>query len=929
MASASFRETTPAAGFYAAYAWCLDPVLSLRDLFLRLGEELRHLGTREAEWEREECRINLYLFACAIACTVDDYLGGRRRNLERVAERVPRLRRAVKAAETSMDLASRLRSRLVNARVSAWRRQWGDCVDAACSLLLSGAADPFAALAERGLAGAASALPKQALARRMRIPEGFRCQDLAHQDVCAMTERACKSLAGKDRPVVVVGPRTAGAYFAPLAAAWLRSAGYARVRWITVRPRAGLDAAERRAVSESVAGGAAVLIIDDYQNTGRTLRLLLRALCELGAEPSDITVAIPAHPSRPDWTLANETARGVRFAALPPDEQYKARLLKSDWAAALLKERFGGKVAVRESAGTAALNAAIESHSADGFQVRLKRVFELDTSVGAQCRRVVAKSVGWGWLGYHAWIAGTRLGHWVPRPLALRDGILLSEWVGAPSLAARKESTELMADAFGAYVAERVRRLPLSGDPGLDSPAYRWCGWDDLTASLRGVYPRYIGHLKTRAIRKGLRRYVSPWPVLVDGSMRPADWLRCGGELRKTDFEHHNFGGGESDVVDSAWDLASAIFEFELSEQAEWRLVESYRAHCGDAGVVDRLTLYKILYALVVERAAAYWVGRTQAAERRQECNRRYNAARDFATFHLARHCGRTLGAMPTEWTRRLLFMDLDGVFDWSFFGFPHTTWSGVEALRRLRSAGFSVVLNTARSLAHVQEYCDAYRLPGGIAELGSVFWDAIRGQSILLTDAEAAWQLNLASRAVQELPGVFVDAGNVLSVRAYRYATGQTLPVGTTEVQNALKRAGCDKLTFYHSSADTYIVQQGRGKGAALRAVRANLGCSRDPVAAVGDSDRDVEMLADADLAYATANASAGVRELARRGKCRLTGGRLQMGLLEAARELCGDEGRALPRAASSDSLIDALLRVPDRGRLQRTFDALRWGTL
>jgi hypothetical protein len=87
--------------------------------------------------------------------------------------------------------------------------------------------------------------------------------------------------------------------------------------------------------------------------------------------------------------------------------------------------------------------------------------------------------------------------------------------------------------------------------------------------------------------------------------------------------------------------------------------------------------------------------------------------------------------------------------------------------------------------------------------------------------------------------------------------------------------------------------------------------------------------MLAAADFAYAPANASAGVRELIRRGKCRRTRGSLQVGLLEAARELCGGEGGAPERAAVSDSLIDVLLRVPDRGRFQRMFDALRWGAL
>ena len=217
--------------------------------------------------------------------------------------------------------------------------------------------------------------------------------------------------------------------------------------------------------------------------------------------------------------------------------------------------------------------------------------------------------------------------------------------------------------------------LPLPGDPPLDSPNYRWCGWDELAVALRGVYGHRMGLLKTRQIRRRLREYATPRPVLVDGSMKSADWIKTAGAFVKTDFEQHNFGGGEQDVVDSAWDLAAAAFEFALPQDAERRMIEAYIDKSGDAGVTDRLLIYKILYARVAQRAAAYWIGRMPAAKQRLDCNRRYHAARDFATFALARYCGRSLGAKPAAWTKRLFFLDLDGVLDWSFFGCPHTTW--------------------------------------------------------------------------------------------------------------------------------------------------------------------------------------------------------------------------------------------------------------
>ena len=49
------------AQFYSTYSWCLNPLLSLRDLFRRLGEELNRYEDLKISWQREECKINVYL----------------------------------------------------------------------------------------------------------------------------------------------------------------------------------------------------------------------------------------------------------------------------------------------------------------------------------------------------------------------------------------------------------------------------------------------------------------------------------------------------------------------------------------------------------------------------------------------------------------------------------------------------------------------------------------------------------------------------------------------------------------------------------------------------------------------------------------------------------------------------------------------------
>src|SRR5437867_3045939 len=129
------------AGFYARYSWCLNPLLTLDDQLRRLGEELEHAVSLSAGWQRDECAINVYLLACGVACTVDDYLGRRVWDLALVAERFPRLGFATPTLRRLLDLPHAVRKRIWDHPVRRWRERWGRCVDMACEQLV-GAAIP-------------------------------------------------------------------------------------------------------------------------------------------------------------------------------------------------------------------------------------------------------------------------------------------------------------------------------------------------------------------------------------------------------------------------------------------------------------------------------------------------------------------------------------------------------------------------------------------------------------------------------------------------------------------------------------------------------------------------------------------------------------------------------------------------------------------
>ncbi len=890
--------------FPAVYDWRLNPHLTVRELLLRLAEEIDRDG--------EERELNCYLFACAIACTIDDAFAPAPPCLDRHASRIPILGNLLAAVERRWLRGRAGIRRMRSGPVGAWRAGWTRCVNHCCAALLGREFD--APLLRSQLACAAEALDARVLSLRMRVPEGFRCQDLAHHDVLRMVDlflggRSAGTI-DKQRSILVIGPRTAGAYFAPLAAAYLRTLDCAQVSWITVRPKNGLSSSEARLLQKSAAQRAKMLVIDDHPNTGATLRSLLECLRSNGVRSEDISVAVPEHPSNPGFSLPDETARGVRLRMLPIAEQYKSKLMSSGWAAEALSRHFAAMGVAVQVTESPEQNAAFEADLARGFQVRMKRVFDVISADERAPRRVLAKSVGWGWLGYHAALAATRLEGFVPRPLFLLCGFLFSEWVEGVPLAAGRENETHLAHVFGEYVAARVRALPLAGDPVFDSPECGWCGWNDLLVLLRRLPGPYLGRMMSKALAREMRTLLAPQPVLVDGQMRPADWIRQGSRIYKTDFEQHNFAGGELSVVDPAWDLAAASFEFQFSAAAEDRMIRVYREQSGDSDPAQRLLLYKLLYAATAIRAARYWLARRPDDPRRQDWTERYLRVRDFATFALTRYQGRELPV--ADWKPDLFFVDIDGVLDRELLGFPHSTAAGVQAIELLRRAGFSVVLNTARSLMHVKEYCRAYGLPGGAAELGSVFWDQVRGEEVSLIEQAALTALDFIRNAAARLPGVTVDPDTRFAVRAFRFVNGRLKGLSAEDVEQLLRSCDRQQVRAILTEGETLFLSRGAGKGAAVAFVKEYLGSSRDVrCCAIGDSPQDLDMLEAVDSAFAPSNCSVTLK-----GACRRMKHPFQRGLLDAA--ITESRRRGIhPHWEVKDTplpLLDRLLRAPDQ---------------
>jgi hydroxymethylpyrimidine pyrophosphatase-like HAD family hydrolase len=888
--------------FYSSYDWALDPVLSMRDLFGHLRKSLDQLNSLDVPWQIEECKANVALIASAITCTIDDYLGEPPPDVLKILRRFPGFRIPGLLLQKVVNIIHRFGSFPQKSRAARWRGKWTFNIDAICEFLTRAGKPAHQQLDElrKSIEKAiATPLPERVLDRRMQLPSGYRSQDLAHQDAFSLAELFTASQENLESPLLIIGPRSMGAYFAPAAKAKLLQLGWTSVSWCTLRPKKGISSWEEPALRALRLPKVHVLVIDESPNTGNTFLLMVNLLRRKGLQPERMFLLAAMHPARPDWRLpVTEETRGVKLIRLEANALHKNRLLEPASVQPLLSGYFQAlgwdDVQLVQSARTDELNARLEEHFQDGFQCRLKRVFDVRlTKNGAPpvVRRVLAKSVGWGWFGYQAFFAGKQLAGFVPQMFGLGDGIMYSEWLEHDGGNSIRPPIERLA----AYVAAHTGALRLKKDPTFSiSPAYGWTGWSVLIETLRKAYGPFVGRVKTSALHLNLAQYVCRTPALIDGNMKPEDWVRTKDGFFKVDYEHHNFGRTELYIVDPAYDLASTVFDFRLSPKDEEELISHYIRISGDSNVTARILLWKVVRGVVVMGQATSALAIETRSDVRRGWHERLFLARNFLVHQMNRFSASLLPDRSSlQWTRQLIFLDLDGVFDSDVFDFPQATISSLIALARLQRHGFSVILNTARSVTDVKQYCETYALHGGIAESGCVFVDAIAQNEISLIEPEAAEQLHLCREAIQSLPGVFIDPNYRTAVRAFRYDGRRTLGLSEDEVHRVLEGAGLDRLMFLPTYADTTILPKGIGKRHGLLWTKEYLRSEGEPIAAVGDNDQDLEMLRAADLAFAPANCSKSVRQLAAEGGCELTRQPFQKGLLEAVMKVIHADGR------------------------------------
>jgi hydroxymethylpyrimidine pyrophosphatase-like HAD family hydrolase len=927
--------------FYSQYTWCLNPFLAIRDVIAHLQEELDRLVDSDAGWQLDEICKNIYLLGCSILDSVDDYLVGRTYDFSKVAIAVPPLGPIVSMAERLYNRADRLR--LGSKRLARWRDQWQLALVRSLRLLLaSPTLDKQNRVHVRTRLGPLLATTSLTalLHRRIRIPGAFRSQDLTHFDVLALGRKFTSCFPQCRDSIVIMGLRTAGSYFAPLLRSYLESHNCSQIDSFTFRPKAGASKREIRALVRCAAKRCTLVIIDEPVGKGNALLKAVQLAERCSVERGKIIILVPIHPSNRHckshiaWRLLSD----IPILTLEPEEWHKYNQLDAA-TKEVAKEYFqalGLSVRTVTARGSSAdrFNERLEAVSDIKGHTRLKRVYEVTLAAESGCeetRYVLAKSVGWGWLSYHAFLAGERLANFVPPVLGLRNGILYTEWQEHNSVAASEIERGQWIHWAASYIATRARNLRLAADPAPELLLESRNGLSSLVSDLCRAYgTRPAQYLRRGRMLYELSRALSTCPTLIDGKMRPLEWIRGKTLLLKSDFEQHGLGKIEINMTDPAYDLADAILTWQLSSEEEQKLVTRYIQDSGDVDVADRLLLNKLVAGIRARDAAIANLEDPRLIHRSHEFNCDYITAWNFLVLHTMRYCA-GLCSRPDEvrWHGPLVVMDVDGVLDNKVLGFPSTTWAGIKAVSLLHSHDVAVILNTARSVAETKQYCEHYGFLGGVAEYGAFAWDAASNQEKILVSEESLHELQVLAEELRRIPGVFLNEDYAFSIRAYTFEGGITRALPTLLIQNLISHLKLDHLSFYQTFPDTAVVAKETDKGKGLLGLLELTGQTALPTLAIGDSEADLPMFAVAKNSYAPGHISC--RSHARAIGCHIDPQPFQPGLLNIIRHIVHPEKHGCERCRSADppasatqNLLLRLLQHADENQLKRLLRAM-----
>ena len=741
----------------------------------------------------------------------------------------------------------------------------------------------------------------------IRLPACFRSFDQHPVDVETLVDRLAAREPERNRPLVVVGVRTSGSYLAPVAVARLEALGYQEVTMLSVRPGVRLSRADRRTLAAAGAANGLAIVVDDPPVAGNALAVVGRAL-EAGGMPRE-SVFLMLATANDDGQLPERLDGYPRIVLRRLEWDIERRLQPTAVATALEALvapgwRIHGLTPVTEP--TCGASSDRREHARAVFDARFEHA-DGELIVG----RVIAEGVGLGWFGRHALAVGGRVADWVPDLLGFHDGVLYQLVRSAAPDAT--VTPETMAD----YVAARAQALPTAADRSTELPG-RQTVWE-VAAEMVGDALGPVGLLArlplVSPVTRALLRVTQP--SVIDGRISGQLWLRTQRETEtdtrvgatsglwcKIDFADRAFSHRELLSYDPAFDVATPLDDDPARDRA---LTARTRARwedlTGTAIQPERWLLHRLVHLWDHRRrdASASWF------ERRVSC-----ALQDYV--------GEVFLSDVTTGTGPWCALDVDGVLETGVVGGSAPGPLGAGALRALVAHGYRVVLATGRSAEEVRDRCEAWRLPGGVAEYGAAL--VVDGVILDVRTPDDIDLIEGVRKMVADLDGVELDPSYRHIVRAFRTGSdGRRTALDDDDrayVSEQLARPDALQMIPGEDQTDIAPAECTKATGVLelLTRLDPETAARAFPLAlAVGDGVADLPLFGAAAIAAAPRHAA-----IAADPRVRVTRRSYQAGLADAVSMELGHRPGACPRCRLDQSVdsraLFGLLSVRQSGR-------------
>ncbi|KXB06848.1 hypothetical protein AKJ51_02680 [candidate division MSBL1 archaeon SCGC-AAA382A20] len=201
----------------------------------------------------------------------------------------------------------------------------------------------------------------------------------------------------------------------------------------------------------------------------------------------------------------------------------------------------------------------------------------------------------------------------------------------------------------------------------------------------------------------------------------------------------------------------------------------------------------------------------------------------------------------------KVIALDIDGTITDSNRQLDVTS---VEPIRRAVKSGITACLATGNILCHAQTTAALLGINGPlIAEDGGIVYDR---------EAEKEYQLGDSKKAEKGVELLKKKLGNIQPTSYSNIRRAERTIERTISADEASKilRENNTGLEVVDSKFALHIREIGVNKGKALEKVSTILNYPLSEIAAIGDSENDVEMLRKAGLSFAPSNASQEAKE-------------------------------------------------------------------